>query len=247
VNYTLDDPFNGRDAQRFRRYLKAVPYYDLLALVREENPSEATLLGARNVMQIWRSADEVAHRPRQLTADERTRYASDVCFIGTWMPERGPFMADLIKRGIPLAIWGDRWNKAPEWPLIAPHWRGPGVYADADYAGIIQSARISLGLLSKGNRDLHTQRSLEIPSLGGLLCAERTAEHLALYDEGKEAVFWQDAEECAEVCNRLLKNETLRLEIAQRGLERARRNNHFNEPVIATVIEQAMSVFGVMR
>jgi spore maturation protein CgeB len=98
-------------------------------------------------------------------------------------------------------------------------------------------------LLSKGNRDLHTQRSLEIPSLGGLLCAERTAEHLALYDEGKEAVFWQDAEECAEVCNRLLENETLRLEIAQRGLERAWRNNHFNEPVIASVIERAMGTY----
>ena len=30
VNYTLDDPFGGRDGRRFNRYFKALPFYDLL-------------------------------------------------------------------------------------------------------------------------------------------------------------------------------------------------------------------------
>src|SRR5919106_4024178 len=33
VNYTIDDPFGGRDRLRFRLYLKAIPYYDVLAVV----------------------------------------------------------------------------------------------------------------------------------------------------------------------------------------------------------------------
>lgn len=247
VNYTNDNPFSNRDGLRFHRYRKALPYYDLLAVPRAENLEQAKRHGIRNVVRVWFSADEVLHQPRQLSAEARECYAADVAFIGTWMPERGPFMAELIRRGVPLAIWGDRWHKAPEWPVIAPHWRGPGMYDDDGYAAAVQSARICLGLLSKGNRDLHTTRSTEIPALGGLLCAERTSEHQALYEEGREAIFWQDAAECAAQCQRLLADEPLRQQIARRGHERARRNNHYNEPMLAAVIEQAVRAFGVRR
>ena len=80
VNYTIDDPFGGRDGRRFDRYFEALPFYDLLAVVREENIADAYARGARNVQRIWRSADEVAHRPRLLTEEDRQRWGSEVCF-----------------------------------------------------------------------------------------------------------------------------------------------------------------------
>jgi spore maturation protein CgeB len=86
VNYTIDDPFGGRDGRRFNRYFEALPFYDLLAVVREENIAEAYARGARNVLRIWRSADEVAHRPRLLTDVDRQKWGSEVCFAGTWFP-----------------------------------------------------------------------------------------------------------------------------------------------------------------
>jgi spore maturation protein CgeB len=195
VNYTQDDPFGVRDGRRFNRYFKALPLYDLLVVVREENIAEAYARGARDVLRVWMSADEVAHRPRLLTNEDRQRWGSEVCFAGTWMPERGPFMAELVRAGLPLSIWGDRWHKAPEWPVLARHWRGPGQDDPEIYARIIQTAKISLGLLSKGNRGRHTTRTFEIPAVGGLLCAERTDEHCKSYMEGVEAVFWDDAKE----------------------------------------------------
>lgn len=240
VNYTNDNPFSDRDGLRFHRYRKALPYYDLLAVPRAENVEEAKRLGVSNVMRVWFSADELVHQPRELSPDLRERYRADVAFIGTWMPERGPLIAELIRYGVPLSIWGDRWHKAPQWPIIAPYWRGPGIYDDDEYAAAIQSARICLGLLSKGNRDLHTSRSAEIPALGGLLCAERTSEHEALYVEGREAIFWRDAEECAAQCRRLLADEPLRRETARRGHDRARRNNHYNEATLESIIGEVM-------
>lgn len=238
INYTIDDPFGGRDDKRFNRYRAALPYYDLLAVVREENVAEAYAHGARKVMRVWRSSDEIAHRPRPLKPAERERWASEVCFIGTWMPERGPFMAALIAAGIPLSIWGDHWRKAPEWNVIAPAWRGPGLYNPDDYAAIIQSAKLCLGLLSKGNRDRHTTRSMEIPALGGLLCAERTDEHMQLYREGVEAVFWSSVDECIATCKTLLTEDTLRTQIRQAGLTRFHVNRHSNEQVMASIISQ---------
>ena len=240
VNYTVDDPFGPRDGLRFYYFRRAVTFYNLLAVVRKVNVVEAKQAGARDVIQVWRSADEVAHAPRTLNQQELHQYASKVAFIGTWMPERGPFMAELVRQNIPLSIWGDNWQKSTEWQLLKPYWRGPGLFDDLSYSAAILSAKICLGLLSKGNRDLHTHRSLEIPALGSVLCAERTEEHLALYEEGVEAVFWNNAAECAEICKALLANDERRKEIARRGHERALRNNHFNEPVLASIIEKAL-------
>lgn len=241
INYLNDDPFGGRDKKRFRYFLKSIPFYDLIVVPREINVCEAKQFGALQVMRIMMSADEVAHAPRSLTLNEHQRYASEVAFIGTWMPERGAFVAELIDRDLPLSIWGNRWEKSPEWPVIKPHWRGSGLYDNEAYSAAILASKICLGLLSKQNRDLHTMRSLEIPALGSLLCAERTSEHLALYEEDVEAVFWNDAAECVEVCKNLLADDERRKEIAQKGHERALRNNLFNEPILTSIIDTVMA------
>ena len=238
LNLNVDDPYGKRDRLLWSCYLKAVPAYDLIVVVREENVSEANARGAKKVLHVYRSADEVAHAPRVLTDEDHAKWDSEVVFVGTYFPERGPFMVRLLEKGVPLSIYGGRWQKAPEWPTLQKVWKGPGTRNDDEYAKAIQCAKICLGLLSKGNRDLHTQRSLEVPALGGLLCAERTVEHQTLYCEGEEAVFWADADECAAVCLKLLTDEPRRQEIARCGQARCIENGTLNEPIMAHILSQ---------
>jgi len=240
VNFNHDNPFASRDKHKWQLYLKGLRRYDLVVVVREENLLDAAAAGARDIMLVSRTADEVAHAPPQSTSEERARYASEVAFVGTWMPERGPFLAELIDRGVPLSIWGDRWRKGPEWHRLRGSWRGPGVYSDEEYAAAILGSKVCLGLLSKGNRDHVTTRSFEVPALGTLLCAERTDEHLELYKDREEAVFWRDAKECAEQCAILLANDEVRRAIARAGHKRCLRNGHFNEPMLARVLRRAL-------
>lgn len=235
VNYNLDDPFGPRDGRRWRLYLRAVPFYDALVVVREVNVAEARARGARHVLRVYRSADEEAHAPAALDAEDHARWGRDILFIGTWMPERGGLAAELIDRGVPLSIYGDGWTKAPQWPRLRAAWRGPAIYG-RDYTRAIRGAKACLGLLSKGNRDLHTQRTMEIPFAGGVLCAERTSEHRALYQEGAEAVFWADARECAERCHELCADGAARAALAERGRARCLENGHLNERVMARVL-----------
>jgi spore maturation protein CgeB len=242
VNYNVDDPFGGRDGSKWRLYLSALPSYDLVTVVRKCNVSEALSGGARDVLLVSRSADEVAHAPRNLSQEERLHWSSEVVFVGTWMPERGPFMARLIKLGVPLTIYGLGWHKATEWPALRPYWHGPGLYNDEDYAKAVRCAKVCLGLLSKGNRDLVTQRSFEIPYLGGVLCAERTPEHEALYRDGEEAVFWSTAEECADKCRQLLANDDWRQHVAERGRARCIANKTTNEHVLARILERVRTL-----
>jgi spore maturation protein CgeB len=234
LNYNLDDPFGGRDDRHWDTYLNAVPAYDLVVVVRECNVAEAYEAGARDVLRVWRTYDELGHRPRTLSPDESARWSTDVAFVGTWMPERGPFLADLLRRDVPLTVFGNGWMRAAERDLLAPVVRPPA--EGEDYARAITAADVCLGLLSKGNRDLHTQRSLEIPALGGLLCAERTSEHASLYRDGVEAVLWSDSKECAVKCRELLDNPDLARSIATAGQRRVRQLGLGNEDMANAVL-----------
>jgi len=239
VNYNVDDPFGLRDRNRWRCYRDSVAEYDLLAVVREENVCEARALGARQVIRVYRSADEVSHAPVVMNEQEHTKWASEVLFVGTWMPGRGQFMAQLLALGVPLTIYGDRWDRSPEWAILKQACRGPAIY-QLQYAMAIQAAKINLGLLSKGNRDLHTTRSLEIPALGGLFCAERSTEHQALYKENEEAVFWSSAEECAERCKWLLRDDAARARIRRAGQIRCIENRNFNQSTMQGILHAAL-------
>lgn len=237
LNYNMDNPYTPRDRNKWRLYHQALPLYDLVVVVRQSNVPEAMAAGARRALAVSRSADEVAHARRDLSEAERLKWSCEVAFIGTWMPERGPFLAELARRGVPLSIWGDRWHKASEWSVLRQHWRGNGLYDGHDYARAVQSAKVCLGLLSKGNLDQTTVRSFEAPFLGTVLCAERTAEHRQLYDEDLEAVFWSTPEECARKCEWLLENPELRNRIAMRGRARCLRNGTTNERVLEQILE----------
>jgi spore maturation protein CgeB len=238
INYNADDPLGRRDMRRFAAYRSALAHYDHVFVPRESNVREARDYGARSVTRVWFAADETSHHPRPLCAEDHRRWDCDVLFLGTWMPERGPLLLRLAELGVPLSIRGGRWHKAPEWKRLARYWKGPALGGD-DYAKAIQCARVCLGLISKGNRDLHTTRSLEIPSLGSVLCAERTSEHQQMYAEGDEAVFWSTAEECADACEKLLANDAERIRIAARGRARLMKNGHMNETVMRGLLETA--------
>jgi hypothetical protein len=141
---------------------------------------------------------------------------------------------------MPLAIYGNRWQRAKEWETLRPYWRGPGLHNDDDYAKAVQGAKVCIGLLSKGNRDSSTTRSFEIPHLGAPFCAERTEEHLELYTEGEEALFWDNAEECAAQCSRLMNDEPLRTRIAAAGRARCLRNGTTNEVILGRILARAL-------
>lgn len=237
ILYTVDDITGRRDGKRFDSLLEALPKYDFVVVVRNETAEECRKIGCDSVKRVFRSYDEVAHRPFSSRKEISQQFESDVAFIGTWMRGEGrdKFMLALAEAGIPITIWGDRWQKSPFWTQLKSYYRGGGL-SGRDYVAAMQGAKVCIGLLSKGNRDLHTQRSLEIPYAGGLLCAERTMEHLELYEEDKEAVFWEDADECVQKCKVLLTDNKRREQIRQAGMQRVRELKVGNEDICQKIL-----------
>ena len=244
VNYNVDDPTGKRDGNRFYSFIKSIPFYDLIVVVREETAGECKALGAKKVIHVFRSYDEEAHRPFESSDEIPENFRSEVAFIGTWMrnENRDEFLYELIRRHVPVSIWGDRWPKSPLFKQIKDHWRGGALYG-RDYVKAIQGSKICLGMLSKGNRDLHTTRSLEIPYAGGVFCGERTSEHLMLYNEGKEAMFWSNPKECADLCLDLLADDARREQIRLAGMRKVRSLKLGHEDVCRQILNVVLNNF----
>ena len=238
--FNNDDPTGLRDGRRFDTLKQALPHYDLCVFRFRQHvsPAEYHAFGVKKLLRVGFSYDEVDKQPFRDTNEIPEAFLSEVAFTGTWIPgeHRDAFVAGLLDRGIAVSIRGNGWQKAPRWRQIRHAWRGPAVIG-REYAAAIQGAKVSLGLLSKGNRDGHTSRSVEVPYVRGLLCAERTPEHQTMYSEGNEAVFWSGLDECADACRRLLSDLALRDRIREAGNRRVLALNLGNEEVCAQILD----------
>ena len=235
----MDDPTGPRDKNRFYSLKKAIPFYDYCFVVRECSVSEFKKLGCDNTFIFHRGYDESMHKKKDYSQKIPDFYKSDISFIGTWMrnENRDHFIYSLIKNGLNVSIWGDRWHKSDIWNKIKIYHKGGAIYGQ-EYVSAIQGSKISLGFLSHGNRDKVTLRSYEVPFAGGLLCAERTNIHMNLFKEGQEAVFWSNAEECTAICKKLLADNELINQIKIAGYNKIINSEFGNEKVLQKIINQ---------
>lgn len=239
VLWNNDDPFGPREPMSWLSLSRATKFYDFVATVREVSANDFRRLGVKNVGVFPMGFDEVEHCPERAASVPECEFRSEVVFVGTYMEDRDDFLVDLIKKDVPLSIWGNRYERSKRWRYLKPFYRGGGIRG-AEYVAAIQRSNVSLGFVSKTNRDDYTRRSAEIPFCGGLLCGKRTNVHLKMYRDNEEAVFWNDSSECAHVCHQLLKSPQLSCEIRRKGMSRIRELDLSNESVCKNVLQQAI-------
>ena len=215
LNYSGDDMFNPRNQSR--QWHACLPLYDVFVTTKHHNLDELREAGARLVLHVDKAFDPLVHRPVPVTPDLRGRFGGDVGFVGWPEAARTASMLHLARHGVPVRIWGP-WPR----PLRShPNLRVEGrpLWSD-DYASALSAFRINLCFLRKANRDRHTTRSVEIPACGGFMLAERTAEHLALFEEDVEAVYFSDDDELLDKVRWYLAHEPERARIAEAGRRR---------------------------
>ena len=106
-----------------------------------------------------------------------------------------------------------------------PYVCGNGAWG-LDYLKALSNAKIALGLLGKHIPETTTTRSFEIPAIGTFMLAERTDDHLALFEEGEEAEFFDNDDELKDKIRFYLANDSARNKIAAAGRERCIRSGY---------------------
>lgn len=223
-----------------RDFFKSLKYYDTFVTTKSYSVDDLKLLGCRDVYWVGNSYQEGFHKPYSLTEEEMKKYGCDVGFIGAWEEERCKSLIFLADNGVKVKIWGSK-----EWKDICVkhknlEFAGRELF-DENYCKAICGCKISLCFLRKMNLDLQTTRTVEIPACGSFMLAERTSEHLAMFEEDKEAAYFSSNEELLEKCRYYIQHEEARRQIAQAGYKRCINSGYSNYERIKTIINYVFS------
>jgi spore maturation protein CgeB len=218
VSYLPDDMLASPHRSSF--FKRGIRYYDCIFTSNSHNwgADELPSLGAKRVLFVHFAYDPHLHRPVPVSHDDAEAFGANVGFIGTYERERADSMLFLAENGVPVRVWGNGWSKLVGYHLNLLIENRP-LLGD-DYVKGICATRINLGFLRKLNRDKQTYRTFEIPACGAFMLAERTDEHLRLFEEGKEAAYFGSNEELLEKVRYYLNHEDERYTIASAGRQR---------------------------
>lgn len=222
VAYSPDDMM--LTGNQSRRYLDSIALYDLHVTTKSYNVAELKAWGAKDVYFVANAFDPKTHHPYRLNKMEQDYWKADVGFVGAYELPRYQMMLTLARVGIVVTVRGPGWE-----PYIDQHENfivKPGWVYEENYSKCICATKINLGFLRKSARDLQTTRSIEIPACGAFMLAERTEEHLNLFVEDQEAVFFADEEELIKKVIYYLANDDKRQQIALNGRERCLRSGY---------------------
>jgi spore maturation protein CgeB len=222
LSWSDDDMFNVKNRSVY--YDNGLKYYDLVVTQKSYNcnPDELPLLGAKRVFFRNKAYAKSMHTPYKNC--KKSRYQYEVLFIGSYENQRAESLIYLARNGVSVDVYGPHWNKFKEnHNKLIIHNK---LLVAEDYVQAISCSKISLCFLRKVNRDLQTSRTMEIPASGGFMLAERTSEHLSLFKEGIEAVYFDSNQELLSKVKYYLGNNVEREKISIAGRDRCKNDTY---------------------
>ena len=239
VSYSPDNMVMRHNQSQ--NYLDCVGLYDIHFTTKSYILDELAALGAKRIIFVNKSYEDSFHYPRNVTEEDIKRLGSDVGFVGAWEEDRMNSILYISRRGIRVRVFGTKeWQRCKgDNPnlTIEDH----GLY-DEDYAKSFKCFKISLCFLRKMNYDQQTSRTMEIPACGGFMLAERTQEHLKLFEEGKEAEFFSSNEELLNKCKYYLLHDEERKKIAEAGTKRCITSGYSNVETLRKLVNEALKL-----
>ncbi len=219
-----------------QQYIECVPLYDHIITNKSYIIDDLKKLGAKNVIFVNNTYESTFHHPYTLSKDDYHELGSDVGFVGFWEEERCKSILYLADHGVKVRVFGNgKWKNYMNYNTNLKIELRP--LEGEDYCKSLQAFKISLCFLRKMNLDQQTTRSVEIPACGGFMLAERTNEHLALFEENKEAAYFSSDEELLEKCQYYLSHDEQRKKIAEMGHLRCLQSDYSNLGMVKKVLK----------
>jgi spore maturation protein CgeB len=234
IHYTPDPAIVWH---KTRHFIRSIPWYDILITTKTYEIEQYKKNGAKHIIFVRQGYDPDIFRPHDIDSELCKQLESDVCFVGHCERHYYRRVRAISKVVTNIAAWGTWGRCAMLHPWFKRVYRG-GCIWNADYAKALCCTKIGLGLLSKLAPDCSTTRTYEITACGTFMLAERTDEHLELFEEGKEAEFFESDEELLNKVKFYLAHDEQREKIARAGRERCLRSGYSNHDRMKEVLDK---------
>lgn len=227
INFYPDNPFTFWNGNSNANVLLSLPIYDLFLIWAHQLIPILYSAGAKNVCYFPFGFDQdIFSQEIKITNNDINTYQSDVCFVGTWDPEREALLTQLMHRipKLKLAISGNRWNEnLPQNSILKTYLKGCAIYG-IDMMKAFRLSKIVLNFIRKQNLDAHNMRTIEVAACRSFLLTQRTKEQAELlFEEGVSIECFEDIDELVSKIDFYLSNHEARDKITQTGHEKAQK------------------------
>jgi spore maturation protein CgeB len=229
INYSTDDPWNAK--QKASWFLSTLPFYDVVFTPRRSNLEQFRRIGVKQLYYLPFAYDPEIHKPS--SRNERSAKACDLLFVGGCDPDRLPLMKELIRAGFDVALLGGYWDRDAETRAFAR-----GIVDQKEIRALSASAKISLCLVRRANRDEHVMRSYEAAAIGGCIIAEDTNDHRILF--GDAVSYFRSSDELIVLARSLIADPEARRSLAARLRDRFMDNRETYAHRLLNMIEVSL-------
>lgn len=231
VNWNPDNPFQMRaERTRAEKYLDALESYDIVYTWGEFLVDDLQTEGAMDVRVLPFAHDPSLHYP----ADPTARYDCGVSFVGHWSEKRERLLGALT--AFDLQVRGPGWEEECTNTTLMSHVEG-GPLRGEEYTQAMSSADLIVNVLADHNVPGHNMRTFEAPASGSLMLTTRTQEQQRFFEDCREVVMYDTADELCEAVARYLDRPDEREAIADAGLTTVQ--PHTYERRMERLIEEA--------
>jgi len=225
VNWFLDTVIDPR-CQRISLVEHISPYCDYFFIIDSQDVLNYIDIGAPCVRSIPLACCPTIHKSIIMTPNEKKKYSSEVCFVGSINYRREKILKSLTD--FDLGIWGN-WEK--EDPLLYRFYRKKHVYLE-EAVKIYNASEITLDIHFFGTEKRAfniNPRVFEATGSGAFVLTNKNPYLADLYEIDKEIACYRDEEDLKEKIKYYLEHPEGRKRIAQRGQQRAHRNHTYEK------------------
>lgn len=222
INFYPDNPFSFWNGNSNSNVLLSLPLYDLFLIWERSLITQLQAAGCKRAVYFPFAYDETIFNPDvTVSLEEKEKYQSDVCFVGTWDAEREQWLSALKESlpGVRLVIWGNGWEKVMERnALLRDCFRGVAIYG-REMVKVFKCSSIVLNFIRKQNLEGHNMRTFEVLASGVFLLTQRTIDQTQPpFQEEVNVACFSTSEELIKKIRYYLDHPDERFTLAQQGL-----------------------------
>jgi spore maturation protein CgeB len=217
VYYTPDDIMGKHNLSRTLQWSFAD--WDVFFTTKTFNVDELRDAGVRRPLLVGKAFDPLLHAPMTKEEVGEGFETFDCVFIGSYEAERCRSINALAAAGLSVVVYGagkGKWQPRSLHPSVELR---PSVFA-GEYRRAWHEGKLALSFLRKLNRDQITQRTMEVAAMGRPMITEKTDEHDAHFEDGKEYLGFSDDAQLVTLARQWLTRDSDRRLLGEAGRRR---------------------------